>query len=260
MKTPLKAAAEAPPSDMTQRTDSPLPVLANQLTAGCIPSTLSAFVALIKRDLMLSYRHRNELLNPLLFFVIVVTLFPLGTSPEKQLLQTMAPGVIWVAALLAAMLSLDTLFKSDYEDGTLEQIMLSPHSNAVLVLAKIISHWLVTGVPIILMAPLLGMLMFLPGEAIVTLMLTLLLGTPILSLVGAIGMGLTLGLNRGGMLLSLLVLPLYIPVLIFSASAVDASMAGMEIKGQLYFLAALLVLSITLAPMATASALKISIE
>jgi len=155
---------------------------------------------------MLSYRHRNELLNPLLFFVIVVTLFPLGTSPEKQLLQTMAPGVIWVAALLAGMLSLDTLFKSDYDDGTLEQIMLSPHSNAVLVLAKIISHWLVTGVPVILLAPLLGLLMFLPGEAIITLMLTLLLGTPILSLVGAIGMALTLGLNRGGMLLSLLVL------------------------------------------------------
>ncbi|HED35032.1 MAG TPA: heme exporter protein CcmB [Gammaproteobacteria bacterium] len=224
------------------------------------PSTLSAFIALIRRDLMLSYRHRNELLNPLLFFVIVVTLFPLGTSPEKQLLQTMAPGVIWVAALLAGMLSLDTLFKSDYDDGTLEQIMLSPHSNAVLVLAKIISHWLVTGVPVILLAPLLGLLMFLPGEAIITLMLTLLLGTPILSLVGAIGMALTLGLNRGGMLLSLLVLPLYIPVLIFSASAVSASMAGMEIKGQIYFLAALLALSITLAPLATASALKISVE
>lgn len=227
---------------------------------GNTPSTLSAFFALIKRDLMLSYRHRTELLNPLLFFVIVVTLFPLGTSPEKTLLQTMAPGVIWVAALLAAMLSLDTMFKADYDDGTLEQMLLSPHSNAVLVLAKIISHWLVTGVPIILLAPLLGMLMFLPGEGISTLMLTLLLGTPILSLVGAIGMGLTLGLNRGGMLLSLLVLPLYIPVLIFSANAVDASLAGLEIKGQIYFLSALLVLSITLAPIATATALKISAE
>ncbi|HEY9201264.1 MAG TPA: heme exporter protein CcmB [Gammaproteobacteria bacterium] len=225
-----------------------------------IPSTGSAFVALIRRDLMLSYRHRNELLNPLLFFVIVVTLFPLGTSPEKELLQTMAPGVIWVAALLAAMLSLDSLFKADYEDGTLEQLLLSQHSNALLVLAKIFSHWLVTGVPIILLAPLLGLFMFLPAEGIKTLMLTLLLGTPILSLVGAIGMGLTLGLNRGGMLLSLLVLPLYIPVLIFSASAVDASLAGLEIKGQLYFLGALLALSITLAPIAAATALKISIE
>lgn len=224
------------------------------------PTTAGAFFALIKRDLTLSYRHRNELLNPLLFFVIVVTLFPLGTSPEKVLLQTMAPGVIWVAALLAALLSLDSLFKSDYEDGTLEQMVLSPHSNGVLVLAKVISHWLVTGLPIILLAPLLGVFMFLPGEGIITLMLTLLLGTPILSLVGAIGMALTLGLNRGGMLLSLLVLPLYIPVLIFSASAVDASLAGLEIKGQLYFLGALLVLSLTLAPLATATALKISME
>ena len=225
-----------------------------------VSTSLGAFVAMIRRDLMLSYRHRNELLNPLLFFIIVVTLFPLGTSPEKQLLQTMAPGVIWVAALLAAMLSLDSLFKADYEDGTLEQMMLSPHSNALLVLAKIISHWLVTGLPIILLAPLLGLLMYLPGEGIGTLMLTLLLGTPILSLVGAIGMALTLGLNRGGMLLSLLVLPLYIPVLIFSANAVDASMAGMVIRGQLYFLAALLVLALTLAPLATAAALKISME
>lgn len=224
------------------------------------PSTTSAFFALIKRDMMLSYRHRTELLNPLLFFVIVVTLFPLGTTPEKALLQTMAPGVIWVAALLAAMLSLDTMFKADYDDGTLEQMLLSPHSNAMLVLAKIISHWLVTGVPIILLAPLLGLFMFLPAEGISTLMLTLLLGTPILSLVGAIGMGLTLGLNRGGMLLSLLVLPLYIPVLIFSANAVDASLAGLAIKGQIYFLAALLVLSITLAPIAAATALKISVE
>ncbi len=224
------------------------------------PSTGSAFVALIKRDLMLSYRHRNELLNPLLFFVIVVTLFPLGMSPEKIMLQTMAPGVIWVAALLAAMLSLDSLFKSDFEDGTLEQILLSPHSNAVMVLAKIISHWLVTGLPIILLAPLLGIFMYLPDDGVTTLMLTLLLGTPILSLVGAIGMALTLGLNRGGMLLSLLVLPLYIPVLIFSANAVDASLAGLSINGQLYFLGALLVLSITLAPVATAAALKISTE
>ncbi len=224
------------------------------------PTTSGAFFALIKRDLMLSYRHRNELLNPLLFFVIVVTLFPLGTSPEKTMLQNMAPGVIWVAALLATMLSLDSLFKSDYEDGTLEQMMLSPHSNAILVLAKIISHWLVTGLPIILLAPLLGLFMYLPAEGIYTLMLTLLIGTPILSLVGAIGMALTLGLNRGGMLLSLLVLPLYIPVLIFAASAVDASLAGLAVRGQLYFLGALLVLSITLAPIATATALKISVE
>ncbi|MFW2372009.1 MAG: heme exporter protein CcmB [Gammaproteobacteria bacterium] len=226
-----------------------------------VESRLStAFLALLKRDLLLAYRHRNELLNPLFFFILVVTLFPLGTTPEKTLLMTMAPGVIWVAALLAAMLSLDTLFRADYEDGTLEQILLSPHPLSVMILAKIISHWLVTGFPMILLAPLLGVFMYLPSEGLGVLMLTLALGTPVLSLVGAIGMALTVGLRRGGMLLSLLVLPLYIPVLIFSANAVDAHLADMAIKGQMYFLSAMLVLAITLAPVATAAALRISLE
>ena len=220
----------------------------------------TAFFALLKRDLMLAYRHRNELFNPLFFFILVVTLFPLGTTPEKQLLITMAPGVIWVAALLASMLSLDALFRADYEDGTLEQILISPHPIPVLVLAKIIAHWLVTGFPMILLAPLLGVFMYLPAEGITSLMLTLILGTPILSLVGAIGMALTVGLRRGGMLLSLLVLPLYIPVLIFSANAVDANLVAMAIKGQIYFLSAMLMLAITLAPVATAAALRISLE
>ncbi len=220
----------------------------------------TAFFALLKRDLRLAYRHRNELLNPLFFFILVVTLFPLGTTPEKQLLLTMAPGVIWVAALLAAMLSLDSLFRADYEDGTLEQILISPHPLPVMVLAKIISHWLVTGFPMILLAPLLGIFMFMPEEGILALMLTLVIGTPILSLVGAIGMALTVGLRRGGMLLSLLVLPLYIPILIFSANAVDAHLAGMAIKGQIYFLSAMLTLAVTLAPVATAAALRISLE
>jgi len=223
-------------------------------------TTSGAFFALLKRDLMLAYRHRNELLNPLFFFILVVTLFPLGTSPEKQLLMTMAPGVIWVAALLASMLSLDSLFRADYEDGTLEQILISPHPIPLLVLAKILAHWLVTGFPMILLAPLLGMFMFLPAQGVTTLMLTLVLGTPVLSLVGAIGMALTVGLRRGGMLLSLLVLPLYIPVLIFSANAVDANLAGMAIKGQIYFLSAMLVLALSLAPIATAAALRISLE
>lgn len=226
-----------------------------------MPTSLwAAFWALLKRDLKLAYRHRNELFNPLFFFVLVVMLFPLGTSPEKQLLMTMAPGVIWVAALLSAMLSLDTLFRADYEDGTLEQILISPHPLSVLVLAKIISHWLVTGFPMILMAPLLAVFMYLPDEGIGVLMLTLAIGTPVLSLIGAIGMGLTVGLRRGGMLLSLLVLPLYIPILIFSANAVDAHLADMAIKGQIYFLSAVLVLAITLAPVATAAALRISLE
>ena len=223
-------------------------------------SLFQAFFALLKRDLHLAYRHRNELLNPLFFFILVVTLFPLGTTPDKGLLMTMAPGVIWVAALLASMLSLDSLFRADYEDGTLEQILLSPHPLSVLVLAKIISHWLVTGFPMILLAPLLGVFMYLPTDGILTLMLTLVLGTPILSLVGAIGMALTVSLRRGGMLLSLLVLPLYIPVLIFSANAVDAHLADMAIRGQIYILSSMLMLAITLAPVATAAALRISLE
>lgn len=220
----------------------------------------TAFLALLKRDLLLAYRHRSELLNPLFFFVLVVMLFPLGTTPDKNLLMTMAPGVIWVAALLASMLALDTLFRADYDDGTLEQLLISPHPLSVLVLAKILAHWLVTGLPLIILAPLLGVFMYLPDTGLGTLMLTLALGTPVLSLVGAIGMALTVGLRRGGMLLSLLVLPLYVPVLIFSANAVDAHLAAMATTGQMYFLAAMLVLSLTLAPLAVAAALRISLE
>ena len=226
-----------------------------------MPTSLSrAFFALLQRDLLLAYRHRNELLNPLFFFVLVVMLFPLGTSPDKNLLITMAPGVIWVAALLASMLALDSLFRADFEDGTLEQLLISPHPLPLLVLAKILAHWLVTGLPMILLAPLLALFMYLPGDGLGVLMLTLALGTPVLSLVGAIGMALTVGLRRGGMLLALLVLPLYIPVLIFSANAVAAHLSAMAITGQLYFLAAMLVLALTLAPMAVAAALRISLE
>jgi heme exporter protein B len=223
-------------------------------------SDFSTFYLLLKRDLTLAYRHRSELANPLLFFVIVVSLFPLGISPESKHLQGIAPGVIWVAALLAAMLSLDSLFRSDFEDGTLEQMALSPHFLPLLVLAKVLAHWLITGLPLILLAPLLGVLLFLPEQAMITLIGTLALGTPILSLVGAIGVGLTVGLRRGGVLLSLLVLPLYIPVLIFAAGAVNEASRGFGVAGQLYFLGALLTLSLTLAPFATASALRISLS
>ena len=221
---------------------------------------MSVFYALLKRDLTLANRHRAELANPLLFFVIVISLFPLGISPESKILQTIAPGIIWVAALLAAMLSLDSLFRSDFEDGSLEQIILTPHSLHFLVLAKILAHWLVTGLPLLLIAPLLSVLLFLPSEAVLTLILTLLLGTPILSLIGAIGVALTVGLRRGSVLLSLLVLPLYIPVLIFAAGAVNEAARGFPVAGQLYFLAALLSLSLTLSPFAIAAALRISLS
>jgi len=215
---------------------------------------------MLARDLRLAFRHRNEIFNPLFFFVIVVTLFPLGISPEQAMLAKIGPGIIWVAALLAAMLSLEGLFRADFEDGTLEHMLLSEHPLSLLALAKITAHWLITGFPVIVFSPLLGTLMFIQGDALGTLMVTLALGTPVLSLIGAIGMALTVSLKRGGMLLSLLVLPLYIPILIFSASAVSASVAGLEIAGQIYFLAAMLLFSLTLAPIAVAAALRVSLE
>jgi len=221
---------------------------------------IQAFNALMKRDLLLAFRHRGELANPLLFFLMIVTLFPLGVSPEVVLLRKIAPGVIWIAALLAALFSLESLFRSDFEDGALEQMLLSPQPLSVLVLAKVLAHWLVSGLPMLLMAPLLGLLLAMPDPAIAALELTLVIGTPLLSLIGAIGVALTVGLRRGGVLLTLLIMPLYIPVLIFATNAVTAAAAGMPIAGQIYFLASLLVLALTLAPLAIAAALRISVS
>lgn len=222
------------------------------------PGIPHAFLTLLKRDLLLAVRKRNEVVNPILFFIIVVSLFPLGVGPQRSLLQALAPGVIWVAALLATLLSLESMFRSDFEDGALEQMLLCPYPVTFLVHAKVLAHWLVTGLPLMLITPLLGVLMAVPQQAMGTLLITLALGTPVLSLVGAIGVALTVGLRRGGALLSLLVLPLYIPVLIFAANAVQASAANLPITGQLYVLGALLLLALTLAPIATAAALKIS--
>jgi heme exporter protein B len=216
--------------------------------------------ALVRRDLLLAYRHRGELINPLLFFMIVVTLFPLGVSPEELVLRVMAPGVIWIAALLAALFSLESMFRSDFDDGALEQMLLSAQPLPMLVLAKVLAHWLVTGLPMLLMAPLLALFLSMPGRGIVALELTLAVATPLLSLIGSIGVALTVGLRRGGILLTLLVLPLYIPVLIFATNAVSAAVAGLPFDGQLYFLAALLALALTLAPFATAAALRISLS
>jgi len=223
-------------------------------------SLSTAFITILKRDLTLALRTRSEIANPLIFFIIIVSLFPLAVSPEPGLLKTMAPGVIWVAALLSTMLSLDSIFRSDFEDGSLEQMLLSPHPMTVLVLGKITAHWLVSGLPLIFLSPLLGVLLFLPTEAMPALLATLALGTPVLSLVGAIGVALTVGLRRGGVLLSLLVLPLYIPVLIFASNAIATAAADLSIKGQLYFLAAMFALALTLAPLATAAALRISLR
>lgn len=219
---------------------------------------LKAFQHLLMRDLRLAFRSRHELANPLIFFVLVVSLFPLAVTPKPELLREMAPGVIWVAALLATLLSLDGLFKQDYDDGSLDQLMLSPNPLMLLVFAKVLAHWLLTGLPLVLISPLLGIIMRLPNEVLPALMVTLLLGTPVLSLVGAIGVSLTVAVNRGGVLLSLIVLPLYIPILIFGANAIDVASDGLSIRGQLFFLGAVLVFAISLAPLATAAALRIT--
>jgi heme exporter protein B len=219
---------------------------------------LRAFYYLLIRDLRLALRNRHELANPLIFFILVVSLFPLAVTPTPEVLQAMAPGVIWVSALLAVLLSLDRLFKQDYDDGSLDQLMLSPNPLMILVFAKVTAHWLLTGLPLVIIAPLLGLFMAMPTDAVSVLIYSLLLGTPILSLIGAIGVSLTVAVNRGGVLLSLIVLPLYIPILIFGANAVDVAMDGLSVKGQLFFLAAVLALAISLAPLATSVALRIT--
>ncbi|TXI18768.1 MAG: heme exporter protein CcmB [Nitrosomonas sp.] len=215
---------------------------------------------IIKRDLLLAIRRQSDVLTTLFFFVIVVSLFPLSVGPEMNMLRAMAPGVVWVAALLASMLSLNRMFSNDYIDGTLEQMLLSPQSLSLLVLGKAFAHWLVTGIPLVIMAPILGIQYDLPAEALIVLTITLLLGTPVLSLIGAIGAALTLGLRGGSVLVSLLVLPLYIPVLIFGAGAVEANMAGIGFDAHLSLLGAFLLASLALAPWAAASSLRVSLE
>ncbi|MEJ2552677.1 MAG: heme exporter protein CcmB [Gammaproteobacteria bacterium] len=214
----------------------------------------------VVRDLTLAMRRRADVLTTLFFFVIVVSLFPLGVGPEMNTLRLMGPGVVWVAALLASMLSLGRLFSADYIDGSLEQLVLVPQPLAVLVLGKVLSHWLVSGVPLVLMAPLLGVQYGLSAQALGVLVVSLLLGTPVLSLIGAVGAALTLGLRGGGVLVSLLVLPLYIPVLIFGAGSVEASVTGLGAGAHLSLLGAILIPALIFTPWATGWALKISME
>ncbi|MCB1949462.1 heme exporter protein CcmB [Nitrosomonas sp.] len=218
------------------------------------------FFWIVQRDLLLAIRRRSDVLTTLFFFIIVVSLFPLSVGPEMNMLRMMAPGIVWVAALLASMLSLGRLFANDFLDGTLEQMLLSPQSLSILILGKALAHWLVTGVPLVMMAPVLGLQYDLPADALFVLTVSLLLGTPVLSLIGAIGAALTLGLRGGGVLVSLLVLPLYIPVLIFGAGAVEANMAGIEYDAHLSLLGAFLLVSVVFAPWAAAASLKVSME
>ena len=217
-----------------------------------------AFFTVLMRDIKIAIRHRGDIFNPLLFFILVVTLFPLGIGPEPKVLTRIAPGIIWVAALLASMLSLERLFKADYNDGALEQMLLSPQPLAVLVLAKVFAHWLLTGVPLILISPVLALLLQLEANSYMALLLTLSLGTPVLSLMGAIGVALTVGLRKGGVLLSLLILPLYIPVLIFATSAMDAAGMNLPYDGQLAIIGAMLVAASVLAPIAIGASLRVS--
>lgn len=221
---------------------------------------LSVMAAVLQREVSVAMRQKGEVLTPLVFFVVVTSLFPLGVGPESALLLRMAPGVLWVSALLAAMLSLQRLFATDYTDGSLEQMALSSTPLGLLVVGKALSHFLLSGVPLVLMAPVLGLQFGMEWRSLGILMLTLLLGTPTLSLIGSIGAALTLGVRGAGVLLSLLILPLYIPVLIFGAGAVEADAAGLGFSGHLSLMAALLVLSAFFAPLATKAALRISLE
>lgn len=221
---------------------------------------MNSMLAIIRRDLLLAMRRKSEVLTALFFFMIVVSLFPLGIGPEPALLRKIAPGVLWVAALLATMLGLQRMFAPDHADGTLEQMALSPTPLGLLVGGKIAAHWLVSGLPLVLLAPVLGLQFDLDAGALGVLVVTLLVGTPLLSLIGAIGAALTLGVRGGGVLLSLLVLPLYVPALIFGAGAVDAHISGLGAGGHLSLLAALLALAVFFAPWATTAALRIALE
>ena len=221
---------------------------------------MSLVLATVKRDFILAARNPGEWLNPLMFFLMVAALFPLAVDPDPKFLGKIAGGVIWVAALLATLLSLDALFKADVEDGSLEQWLASGESLYAMGLGKALVHWCISGLPLIIMSPVLGLMLNLPDEAYVALIASLTVGTPVLSLLGAVGAALTAGVRSGGLLLSLLILPLYIPVLIFAASAVYHASIGMDYNGQLGFLGAILALAMCLTPFAVAAALKINLS
>lgn len=222
--------------------------------------TAAAFLALLRRDVTMAYRTRNDIMNPLVFALIVVSLFPMAIGPAQATLAALASGLVWVVALLACMLSTDAMFKSDFDDGSLEQWLLSPQSSYVLVLAKIVAHWLATGVPIALVSPILAIFLALPEGGYWPLFTSLLVGSVALSAIGAVGAALTVGLRRGGLLVSLLVLPLYVPLLIFGVSLVDAAVQGLPWLGYFAIVLAMTILAMVLAPLATTGALRLHLE
>lgn len=223
-------------------------------------SMLGLLQLVIRRDLILAMRRRADVLTTLIFFVLVVSLFPLAVGSEMDMLRKMAPGVVWVAALLSSMLSLGRMFSADYQDGTLEQLLLVPQSLSILVLGKIAAHWMLSGLPLVLIAPVLGLQFDMSGQALLILVVSLLIGTPVLSMIGAFGAALTLGLRGGGVLVSLLVLPLCVPVLIFGTGAVTAVTGGVSPASNLALLGAFLLMSLLFTPWVSAQALRISME
>ncbi|CBL45077.1 Heme exporter protein B [gamma proteobacterium HdN1] len=230
------------------------------LEAASLPPLSQGFGALLRRDLLLASRQRSDLIYPVFFFFMVVSLFPLGIGPDGKLLAKTAPGILWIAALLSTLLATDSLFRQDYDDGTLEILLSSPQSSFVFVTAKVLAHWLVASLPLLLFAPLIAVMLHLDGRGIGILLASLALGTPILSLISAIGASLTVGLRRGSMLVALIALPLYVPVLIFAVGAVETATLGGSVAGHIGYLAAMLVLAVTLAPFAIAAGLAISVK
>jgi len=221
---------------------------------------MTIYFTVVMRDLRLALRRKSEVLSAMFFFVVVAALFPLAIGPEPAMLRQIGPGVLWVGALLASMLALSRLFEVDYRDGTLEQMLLSPHSLWLLVLGKMTAHWLLAGLPLVILAPVLGLKFQLSSDALSVLCITLLLGTPVLSCVGAIGAALTLGVRGGGVLISLLVLPLFVPVLVFGAGAVQALESGLGAQAHLSILLALLLPALFFSPWACSAALRIAME
>lgn len=221
---------------------------------------MSAWLETLRRESLLVMRKKSDVLNPLVFYLLVISLFPLGVGPSPEVLARIAPGVIWVAVLLSVMLSLERLFRDDHRDGSLEQLLLATHSGPGLILAKVLAHWLLTCLPILILSPLAALLMGVPTEALMAIMLTLVVATPALNMLGAVGAALTVGVGRSGVLLSLLILPLFIPVLIFATSAVDAATMALPYMGQLSLLAAFSAGAVTLAPFAVIAALRISVQ
>jgi heme exporter protein B len=221
---------------------------------------MSAFAAVLKRDLVLALRRKNEVITSVFFFVVVAALFPLGIGPEMNTLRLVGPGILWVGALLASMLSLGRMFAADHADGSLEQMALSPHSLSLLVAAKILAHWILSGLPLVLLAPVIGLQFDLSANALWILTLSLLLGTPVLSLIGAVGAALTLGVRGGDVLLTLLVLPLYVPALVFGAGAVQAEISGLGASAHLSILSAMVLVAAVFSPWASAAALRVALE